>query len=263
MSAQHFNTLHALVQYVASLPFEGDDASDFTRQWAGGTHESAMELASVGWPEGAKLASDKAVRMANRLVETTGIAQCDVVEYDVIGAAYDVGAVALGIPEAWGMLAPQEARKAIRIVLNVAVSGGVPASSITARGLAVTALVLALQARGYPVTVDITQGSGNKLKDVTVTLADASTGSQLDVDRLAYGLAHPTMFRRLLRAATCGVRNEGHSSTTSCWDHSRVADDVGLECDLYLGSAHLHQVERWQDGGERWILEEYLRQTGA
>jgi hypothetical protein len=260
MSAVHFDTLTALAQHVETLPIEeGYDNS----LWAGGTHEYAIKLASEGWPEGARLASEKATRMATRLVEATGMATYQSIEYDVIGAAYDAGAVALGIPEAWGVMAPQEAKRAIRIVLNIAVSGGVPASSITARGLAVTALVLALQARGYPVTVDVTQGSGNKLADVTVTLSDASTGSQLDVDRLAYGLAHPTMFRRLLRAATCGVRNEGRSMATSCWDYSSVADDKVPLGDLYLGSAHLNQVGRWQDGGEKWILDEYIRQTGA
>jgi hypothetical protein len=258
-----FNTLHEMVQHVESLPFnsKGRDATD----WSDGSQEDAVKLATWGWPEGARLASEKATRIADRLVAATGSSVYQAIEYDVVGAAYDAGAVALGIPEAWGVMAPQPAKRAVRIVLNCTVSGGVPASAITARGLAVCALALALQARGYPVTVDVFQalatGSG---EDIT-RVSDAVTGSQLDLDRVVYALAHPTMFRRLFRAVTNGFRNNSIGWTR--WDGSPVSDNAqpndGEKVDLFLGGAHLHHVQRWQDGGEAWVIQEYLRQTGA
>lgn len=253
-----YNSLHDLVQHVESLPTV--HAEPDQNHWAGGSQEDAARLATYGWPEGAALASEKAVRIANRIVEATGASTYQTIEYDVIGAAYDAGAVALGMPETWGVMAPQTAKRAVSIMLNIAVSGGVPAEVITARGLAVAALVLALQARGYPVSVEVVQG--NEIEG-SVMLIDASTGSQLDLDRLVYGLAHPTMFRRLFRADTNGVRCDGFCRETNRWDRSPVTEMPSHNADLYLGCAHLDQVRRWQDGGEAWILEEYLRQTGA
>jgi len=267
-----FNSLHEMVSYVESLPYD-ETTYDETNAWAGGSHDDAAKLATWGWPKGAKLASEKATRIADRLVTATGSSVYQSIEYDVIGAAYDAGAVALGIPEAWGVLAPQTAKRAVRIVLNCTVSGGIPASAITARGLAVCALALALQARGYPVTIDVFQSSGgkgrngNQIEDDLLRVADATTGSQLDLDRVVYALAHPTLFRRLFRAVTNGVRSNGHSAKTTKWDVSYVADNQqpedGEKIDLFLGGAHLYHVQRWQDGGEAWVIQEYLRQTGA
>jgi hypothetical protein len=259
-----FNTLHDLVQHVETLPVVGKPTTEGT-DWAGGSISEAIKLATYGWPEGARIASDKAMRIANRVVEATGAATFQVIEYDMIGAAYDAGAVALGIPEAWGVMAPQVSKRAVHLVLNVSVSGGVPASSIQARGLAVTALVLALQARGYPVTVDVVQPRIRRDIDdnITVRLIDASTGSQLDVDRLTYGLAHSTLFRCLLRSTTNGIRCDGWAPETRPWDVGHVRDLTDPPGDIYLGGAHLSQVDRWQDGGEAWILAEYLKQTGA
>lgn len=259
----YFATLHDLVQHVGTLPVVGQP-SDYNIGWAGGSQADAVRLATYGWPEGAAMASEKSTRIANRIVEATGAATYQTIEYDVIGAAYDAGAVALGMPEAWGVMAPQVSKRAIHIVLNLSCSGGVPASSIQARGLAVTALVLAFQARGYPVTVDVVQPDLAKaVGTLTVRLIDASTGSQLDIDRLTYGLAHPTMFRGLLRAATCGIRCDGHNAETRIWDSGHVTELENPPGDLYLGGAHLFQVNRWQDGGENWIMQEYLKQTGA
>lgn len=270
-----FNTLHDMVAHVDALPLvpstQGESDVASTTAWAGGDHKLATQLATFGWPEGARLASEKATRIANRLVEATGTGVYQAIEYDVIGAAYDAGAVALGMPESWGVMAPQVTKNAVRIVLNCTVSGGVPESSIRARGLAVAALVLALQARGYPVTLDVWQGEGcsnnQGIDGDLVRVIDAGTGSQVDTDRMVYALAHPTMFRKLFRAVTNGIRCDGHTAQTRRWDSGSVVEDSGPKdgepVHLFLGGAHLFSVARWTDGGEAWVLSEYLRQTGA
>lgn len=269
-----FNSLHDLVAYVDKLPmlpgFHKQD-EETTVRWAGGSHELATKLATYGWGEGARLASDLSTRIANRIVEATGASVYPAIEYDVIGAAYDAGAVALGMPESWGVMAPTVAKNAVRIVLNCTVSAGVPESSIRARGLAVGALVLALQSRGYPVTVDVWQGEGcshNKgIAGDMVRVTDASTGSQLDLDRMVYALAHPTFFRKLLRAVTNGIRCDGHNVRTGKWDGGTVEQESrpedGEAIHLFLGGAHLDSVARWRDGGEAWVLGEYLKQAVA
>ena len=269
MSVLQFDTIAALLDYVETLPWNpkgdesakgGDDSIRF--DFYGGCHATALRLARYGWPEGAAIASEKAARIANRVVEATGASTYLAVEYDVIGAAYDAGAVALGIPEAWGVLAPQEAKRAIRIVSNLGVSCGVGTNAIMHRGIAVAALAMALTSRGYPVTIDLYAANGGCPNWALVRIADAATGSQLDVDRIVYALAHPTFPRKLVRAANSGYRN-GYSGDV--WGAGAANADMKPpgEIDLFLGGMLYSQANRWQDGGEAWILQEYLRQTGA
>src|SRR5574342_1040838 len=207
-----FHTLAEYVEHVESLPWrEGD--SDERSRWCSTLHAEAVDLATNGWPEGAKIATAKVEKIARRTISGTSKGLVTNVGYDVIGAAYDAGAVALGLPEAWGVLQPEETKRAIRIVANIAVSGGVTEKAITERGLALTAIALVLQAEGFPVTVDIWTGSATRRGDWyevdrekalgahLVRIADAMSGSPLDVDRLTYALAHPSMFRKLNRSA--------------------------------------------------------------
>lgn len=266
----YFGSLSEYVQHVESLPWVEGNSDDPRDTWCSSTHADAVKLATYGWPEGARLASDKAMKIAARVVNKTSNAVSFNVGYDVIGAAFDAGAVALGIPEAWGILEPQVSKRAVRIVANIAVSGGVTESVITARGLAITAIALVLQSEGYPVTVDIFDGTrigrGERnakwsINSHVVRVADATSGSPLDIDRLAYALAHPSMFRKLNRSAVQGFRNGAKHK--SAWDISTVLSDAKPEgeIDIYSGGAHLFEVERWRDGGEAWVLKEYLRQT--
>lgn len=260
----YHNSLAAFVQYLQGLPWKPeDDETTYHVEWSGGTWEQAIELATHGWPEGARLASEKVERIANRIAEYGGASTYPAIEYDVIGAAYDAGAVALGMPEAWGVLAPQEAKRAVRLGVNIVASAGVGPEVLRTRGIAVAALAIALQSRGYPVTIDVTQG-GIYVKghaESVVRIADAATGSQLDVDRIVFALAHPTMLRRLFRAETNGYQR--YSGWDDVWGpHSpdSNAPPPGV-LDVFIGGAHLSEVARWRDGGESWVLAEYERQT--
>jgi len=263
VSSKLYQTLSDYVAYVESLPLASDDDCETGHngfEWQGGLPLSqVMDLARFGWPDGTRKASALVQQIANRIVAKSAIGQVENIGYDVIGAAYDAGAYALGMPEAWGVMQPQVAKRAIRIVVNAMASGGVPASALLSRGVAAAALVLALQAQGYPVTVDIFHTA--RLEDaVTVRVADASTGSQLDVDRVVFAVAHPGMLRCLFRAGTGRAKGRMY-----WWDAGTAYSNTKPESDidLFLGGAHLAEASRWQDGGEAWILAEYKRQTGS
>ena len=174
-----------------------------------------------------------------------------------------------GIPECWVGFKPYESKCGIRFVANISASCGVSAEIFRRRGIALSALALAMNARGHPVTIDVVQTIVPRMdgsyETIQFTAADALSGSILDIDRVVYGLAHPTVFRRLGAAVTNGFR--GKTASTR-WGNSRppFAKEVipGLgDYDLFLGTGHIYDVERWTDGGEEWVLQEYIKQTSA
>lgn len=252
-----FPTLTAIAAHVASLPRGrmGETRDDF----AGGSSELAIKLATLGWPEGAKQALEVSAKIAERVVETTALTQTENFppEFDVVGAAYDPGAVSLGIPEAWGTTKLYEQKRAVRIVCNVMVSGGVSNAHIMARGLSIAALALVLEARGYPVTIDVFYPQSYS-KRYLVRVADAGSGSPLDIDRVVYGLAHPTMIRKLFRLTTNGKREDWAGDE---WGATSVNQDARPDgdIDIFVGGMHLFSEERWKNSD--WVLAEYERQT--
>lgn len=260
-----FDTLTALAEFVPTLPGEPNtDSADL--RFAGGTQQEAIELALYGWPEGARQASEQAERVVNRLLNSTSAMALDTntFESDVAGAAYDVGAYIAGEPEAWTRPGLVQVKKAIRIVSNCHVSGAVSNKQIMDRGLAITALALALAVKGHPITVDVIM-VGNGFHDpknrysVEVNLADASTGAPLDVDRLVYGLAHPTMARKLMRAVAQGQQN---GKSGDYWGNSLILpnEKPDGEIDIFL-SAFDYQAFRQVQDAEQWVMDQYIAQT--
>lgn len=264
MSTRYFGSLAELASYVKALP-RGANKDTESILWAGGTHEDAQRYATQGWAEGAKLASEIATRLASRIVASPSAqSMTTTIGYDVAGAAYDPGAYNAGVPECWSTLLPTDDKKGVHIVVNILASGGVRATVVQQRGLAIAAMAMVFQSQGYPVTIDVGQclvpSCATEREDVFVRLADASSGAPLDLDRIVYGIAHATVMRRLLRAVTDKEQNP----TGSRWGTARFMGMLPEKPgDIYVDSVHLEQSERWQDGGEAWIIKEYMRQTTA
>lgn len=262
-----YDTLTDLVAKVKSLPNKPDsyDAGD---EWYGGSWDDTYRLAEMGWSEGAAKASVMAMRIADRAIATTASALMTEVVYDVSGAAYDPGAYMSGAPECWLAFKPYESKSGIRIVVNISASQGVKAETFKRRGIAIAALAVALNAKGHPVTVDVVDAAHPGLSDIDFIttqfrVANALSGSVLDIDRLVYSLAHPTVFRRLMSAERNGFR--GKTCDTK-WGHgipARSKENIpGLgDYDLFLGAGHISDVSRWSDSGEQWVLETYINQT--
>lgn len=255
---ERFESLEALTRAaIASPDWNAKRGGDMGNSWAGGSYDDAATFALKGWPEGVKEARERSERIVNRVVQSqSALALVTDNAYDMAGACYDVGGYLSGTPECW--IRPQEtvARRSISISVNIEASGGISAGTMRQRGIAVASLVMALQSVGFPVTVDVSQvcrmEHGTGAVEALVTRVSDANGSVLDLDRLVFAIAHPTMFRRILRSVT------GHKK----WDPGMpVADSHPGEYDLKFGGTHLHQSERWTDGGERWILEEFERQT--
>ena len=262
----------AFLDEIKSLP--GQDSSD-DNHWAGGSLNEAIKLAEQGWPEGMQLASAKAQAISTRLVQQLGIITEHELQYDCCGAAFDVGAIVQGVPEAWVRPEPQQVKKEIRLLTNLSASSGVGTHALQTRGIAVAALALALQAKGHPVTIDVGWecGNGNAGWGTGIKCPDSDESCYIrvldanypvmDMDKVIFAMAHPAMLRRLLFAESdqnkvCRLRrlNSGRVIEETLPSTSPLANPS-----LYMGSAHLEQANRWQDGGESWIMQEYLKQT--
>jgi hypothetical protein len=245
-----YPTLTKLVDHVKSLPYRSESYfGGQDNEWYGGTWEDTYRLVEHGWSEGAAKAAKMAMRIADRTVEHTAASMHREVVYDVVGAAYDPGAYMAGIPECWLSFQPYEDKRGIHFVVNVAVSCGVSTEVFERRGIALSALAIALHSRGHAITIDVADvlkpgaglfggNSNGDYETIQFRVADATSGSPLDLDRIVYSLAHPTVFRRIFSAATNGFR--GITGGTR-WGNSGVpfiGETIkGFEhADLFLGA---------------------------
>ena len=240
-------------------------SADGSPEWAGGTWREAKRLATHGWTDGARRAAEVATRIADRVVSSPSLVSThEELGYDVTGGCYDHGAYAQGVPECWLTMRPVEARRAVRIVVNIAASGGVSNEILERRGFATVAMALTFDAMGYPVTVDVCDVQNYVDHDFVIRVADSSTGSPLDVDRLAYALAHPTSLRQVVARLTNQlVGRSGAWDRGIPWREAIPEEKVGGAYDVGITGGHLKDVEKWTDGGESWVVEQYLNQTSG
>ena len=251
MPSLFYNSISEMLD--AAKPFAATWRTDKDISWLGGTPESVLDYARTGWKEGAQKATELARKIVDRTIQASPQESLEL-GFDTSGCAFDIGAVLQGVPEAWGSFLPSQDKKVVSICVNTCVSAGIPASAMMTRGIAMTALALALQARGYIIEIKVgAQVQQPPFVSVWTTLASASSGSILDLDRIVMACAYPPFTRYWQYAVLSELVHDRYLACPSDANHP--------ECDLYLGSAHLYDVQKWQDGGEAWILDEYKRQT--
>lgn len=260
---EFYKSLGDFLDNVDALP--GNPPGDFRWRGAGDTWETTMKYARNGWPEGARRAREIAENISNRIAAAAGMVNQDVLSADVSGAAFDVGAIMQGVPEAWTRIEPVLQKKEIRIVTNVCASAGIDAETLKTRGLAVAGLALALQGRGFPVTVDCGWECGSNrdytyMESCYVRLVDANY-PVIDIDRIVFAMAHPGFFRYFLFAHSDKNKRGSLSNLMGGQVIEGFLPENLKEPSLYLGSAHLYEVQRWKDGGEAWIMEQFNLQT--
>lgn len=181
--------------------------SEHSKEWSGtDTFKEAMELARNGWPEGL----ETIYSLTEKIKNFNGVLGSQVKKlstyYDFGGDYADVDRYLTGIPEAMGNFDEeivQGAGKIITIVLNLSASCGVSTQTMELRGATTAALIDVLEYCGRSCEVIITAGisasfggSGGRELEYRCTVKRA--GEALDIDRMAYALAHPACFRRLV-----------------------------------------------------------------
>jgi hypothetical protein len=213
--------------------------------WSGGVSSigDALTIADRGWPEGMEQVHK--VAMPALAVVSSIIAPSGGWEYEVTGAAYDVGTYIAGIPECWATPEVEAVRPVITIAACTTSSAMVPAKMLTLRGVGVVALALALQSAGYAVQIHSIEGGvqpdQREAAFTRTTLSDPQGGA-LDTDRVLFALAHPAACRTLAYSNLDRVVGKFFGSSYPADPPARL----GWESDIYLPCAMSGDAD-WQN----------------
>jgi hypothetical protein len=178
------------------------------RSWAVGntgfhhtkTFAEAESLARRGWHEGASQVAAFRDRLGASLDRAVATVRATEVQYDVTGLWADVGRVATGEPECCGYEAAgtRNATRVIPLRINVSSSHACTSDEFLARGAVTVAVIDTLESLGDRVALSF--GASAKCGRTGVVyefVAPAKEPDQpLDLDRLAFFLAHPAALRR-------------------------------------------------------------------
>ena len=237
------------------------------RQWYGTpTYESAEKLAREGWREGTGLVAARSKAMVDKVAFR--IIKQDYT-YDVCdGIGFDVALVASNIPEHWmrpiDVESIGQSTRFVRIRFNMAVSAGVSADVIRAKGAAVAALVELLEYGGCRVELTtvaaLGAGYGRDGKVAVWEVKVKDYDQPLDMGRVAYALVHPSMFRRHIFSAMERSPQEVVESVTHC-SYGMPTDSAHAEDEVYIGKALLGDSQ-WLDpaSAESWIIDQLKAQ---
>lgn len=198
----------------------------------------AVNLARAGWPEGrAKMLAALSLAAA-----ATAPRQAMKTRYDVAGEAPDVGRYLAGDPACMVNRARATDRRkpVIRVLASVGAPSMCETSHMINRGAAILAQVDAWEESGWSVELELIQEShflrsrddsrprsmpnapmADYIVNYHVMLKRA--GEQLELDRVAFALIHPSMLRRLCfaideRLDTTKMSNSAHGRTIDLLD---------------------------------------------
>ncbi len=209
-----------------------------TEGWTGTrNYTHALELLEKGWPEGlARIQQLKGNIKVPR-------AETETVEFQYVeaGDEADVGRFLTGEPENMieykRQFVPGSGR-VVRLLLNAFASSGIENEAIFLRGAAAFALADAIERTGLRAEIALvlcakSNRHDNVFSDVIVPVKAAD--QQLEPDRLAFLLAHPSLFRRFMGRLYEQETVEEFSKHWTSWgqpaDLTPIPDDT-----VYFGS---------------------------
>jgi hypothetical protein len=159
----------------------------------------AVTLARRGWPDGTTLVAELARDL--EIPVPTAYASYVLADDPSTAVGWDLSAVVAGDPDHW--LTPTETPaigRDIVVLVNPTAASTVSGDTMYRRGAATLAIVDALARAGHRVSVTMrveTLGMDHRTRGV-YTCPLVRPGELLDIDRLAFVLAHPAMPRRII-----------------------------------------------------------------
>lgn len=230
--------------------------------WAGtSTWQEAVDLARSGWQEGVKRLSD----LRDALMDDVGTLIPEPVPImDVAGEVVDVGAFVTGQPEHMVTWFDDDGRtRQIHVVVNITASANKSKESMMMRGLLAAGLVDSLEHAGHRVRLDVVSSHGGSRKYGMIAHLKRES-EVLDLERVVFACAHPSMLRRIVFGVMESVPNK------------RARDDIGVgftygypsdeykhlfpdgKPDIYIGNAqNASNMDEVKDQ-----VVEYLRESG-
>lgn len=223
--------------------------------------DGALDLARRGWAEG----RTRIEEMSHRFVEQVESAHREAFEQPVftrslVGAGVNVGRYIAGVPDAMTTRKRVEMEApVIDVLCNVSASAGISADTYMIRGAAVAALVDLLELSGRRVRVTTvlrtTRGDGSYTCYVTVK----HPGDPLQVDALAFALAHPAYMRRLgfslMEQAPKKVRKAVHIGDGG--HRYGTPSEVESSADLYMPSL-LYDAHWREEDAPAWVEQQLV-----
>lgn len=234
------------------------------RGFYGSASMSAAEGMAFNWPDGAERVNRlrAKVSLGNVRKEKT------VVPIRKAPGRIDMGRVMQGHPYAFQRVVDSDhdtagsSRNVVDIFLNCCVSAFVSTDTIEARGAAMLALAEALEQRGKRVR--ITVGMANEKGcgiDYKVVVKQA--GQPLNLNSVAFAVAHPSFFRRFVFSAmeresvevrrSVGIAEQGFGyGKVGEFDLDKLPKNV-----IYMGGADLRRSDQWNrpEYVQEWIKE--------
>lgn len=161
------------------------------------TMQEALDLAAVGWKEGIT----KADKLREKILTLHPIG-LKMVRYGIVGAVPCVPRAVAGNP--LNMITKDRAaikkRPVITLLSNMSVPYYVDADALSNRAAVIAALIDHIEGSGFACDViAFGRSEGNGVNAQTMVLVKNSS-QPVDIAKLAYGLGHASMFRRLVFA---------------------------------------------------------------
>jgi len=239
--------------------------ADANQYWdLGCGFDNAIKMAREGWDEGEQFTK----RYSAGLFESLStVVEREYPVYDVEGTEIDIARFMDGEPECWQRMETRvtegTGRKLIRIVLNMATSGGVSGATMLAKGAAIAALAELLEFAGHGVQIDLVDGtSAGGMLHIETWIRIKDFDQPIDLPRVAFALAHPATQRRLWFAMAENFPADIYQAVVADQSYGRPADineqDRG---DVYIGRSMYPAIE-WSNEGiaQQWVLEQLRRQ---
>lgn len=202
-----FGSLYEMTRYVEQNPHtnaESNKDSNWVDEGRTKSLADAVKFSDEGWsevrPEIDKMLAEVQEQVGERLATVSRV------QIGLAGAGVHMGRFLAGRPDCMVSFRKQASARhgrMVRVVYDFGANGNTPASQMLKRGAIVAVLIDTLSTLGLSVEL---------VGETTVKIGDAGTHTTLvtlqdpkehmDINALAYAVAHPSMLRRL----TFGVR---------------------------------------------------------
>ena len=193
-------TVGEMVEFIKQAPrIDGAGKSstedESTKDWdddAG--YKGAIELAEKGWPAGVKKMKKFEVEAGENFDTLPAFS------YDIAGAFPSVPAYCAGDPEHMALPVDLPNKPVCRMVVEIGKAFHIKAATSMRYGVAILGAVNSLMMAGVTVVLDANWSGAFDYdqRDYSQWLIPLGGGGQvMDLDRLAYCLAHPALLRRI------------------------------------------------------------------
>ena len=197
---EHFTSIHQMLSVIESRPNNSvmrnrDESRTNGKDFTGTkSYDEAISLFETGYTE---ILERIKTGVGSNLKETESVNR-RTVRTGVVGYAPHVPNAILGLPNSMILTEQQSQKiKTVSIVVGITENCGTAAEEFIKSGIAALSVVNTLELRGYRVALKVAfwcAEGGNERAWGTITLKDYR--EHMDIQKLCFPLAHPSMFRR-------------------------------------------------------------------